>query len=40
LGGVIVMGIPLTAFGAWTVAAMFAFLLVNFFLNRRTVKTP
>jgi NADH-quinone oxidoreductase subunit H len=40
LGGVIVLGIPLTAFGAWTVAAMFAFLLINFFLNRRAVRTP
>jgi NADH-quinone oxidoreductase subunit H len=40
LGGVIVMGVPLTAFGAWTVAAMFAFLLVNFFLTRRAVRTP
>jgi NADH-quinone oxidoreductase subunit H len=40
LGGVIVTGIPLTAFGAWTVAAMFACLLVNFFLNRRAVRTP
>jgi NADH-quinone oxidoreductase subunit H len=40
LGGVIVTGIPLTAFGSWTVAAMFAFLLLNFFLNRRTVRTP
>jgi NADH-quinone oxidoreductase subunit H len=40
LGGVIVTGMPLTAFGAWTVAAMFALLLVNFFLNRRAVRTP
>jgi len=40
LGGVIVAGIPLAAFGAWTVAAMFAFLLVNFFLTRRVVRTP
>ncbi|HEY3858842.1 MAG TPA: NADH-quinone oxidoreductase subunit NuoH [Gammaproteobacteria bacterium] len=40
LGGVIVLGIPLTIFGAWTVAAMFAFLLINFFLNRRPVRTP
>jgi NADH-quinone oxidoreductase subunit H len=40
LGGVIVLGIPLTVFGAWTVAAMFAFLLINFFLNRRAVRTP
>ena len=40
LGGVIVLGIPLTVFGAWTVAAMFAFLLINFFLNRRVVRTP
>jgi NADH-quinone oxidoreductase subunit H len=39
LGGVIVTGIPLTAFGAWTVAAMFAFLLINFLLSRR-VRTP
>ena len=35
LGGVIVTGIPLAAFGAWTVAAMFALLLINFFVNRR-----
>ena len=40
LGGVIVTGIPLTAFGAWTVAAMFVFLLINFFLSRRAVRTP
>ena len=39
LGGVIVMGMPLPAFGAWTVAAAFALLLVNFFINRR-VRTP
>jgi NADH-quinone oxidoreductase subunit H len=40
LGGVIVTGMPLTAFGAWTVAAMFALLLVNFLLTRRAVRTP
>ena len=39
LGFVIVSGVSLAAFGAWTVAAVFAFLLVNFFLNRR-VRTP
>ena len=35
LGLVIVAKVPLAAFGAWTVAAACALLLVNFFINRR-----
>ena len=35
LGFVIVMGMPLVAFGAWTVAVMLTILLVNFLLSRR-----
>ena len=35
LGFVIVMGVPLTVFGAWTVAAAVLLMLVNFILSRR-----
>ncbi|HET7175515.1 MAG TPA: NADH-quinone oxidoreductase subunit NuoH [Gammaproteobacteria bacterium] len=35
LGFVIVMGVPLTVFGAWTVAAAVLLMLVNFALSRR-----
>ncbi len=35
LGGVIVIGMPLTVFGAWTVCAAIVLLLVNFILSRR-----
>jgi NADH-quinone oxidoreductase subunit H len=35
LGFVIVAKVPLTAFGAWTVAGVCAFLLLNFLLSRK-----
>ncbi|HEV2332417.1 MAG TPA: complex I subunit 1 family protein, partial [Gammaproteobacteria bacterium] len=35
LGFVIVMGVPLTVFGAWTVAAAVLLMLINFVLSRR-----
>ncbi|HEV2212105.1 MAG TPA: NADH-quinone oxidoreductase subunit NuoH [Gammaproteobacteria bacterium] len=35
LGFVIVMGVPLTVFGAWTVAAAVLLMLINFALSRR-----
>ena len=35
LGGAIVIGMPLTVFGAWTVCAAIVLLLVNFILSRR-----
>jgi len=34
LGFVIVVGMPLAAFGAWTMAGVLAFLLINFLLTR------
>jgi NADH-quinone oxidoreductase subunit H len=39
LGLVIVMGVPLTVFGAWTVAAAALFMLANIVLSRPRVRT-
>ncbi|MFI4921213.1 MAG: NADH-quinone oxidoreductase subunit H, partial [Gammaproteobacteria bacterium] len=40
LGLVIVMGVPLTVFGAWTVAAAALFMLINIVVSRPRVRTP
>ncbi len=40
LGLVIVMGVPLTVFGAWTVAAAALFMLINIIVSRPRVRAP
>ena len=40
LGLVIVMGVPLTVFGAWTVAAAALFMLINIVVSRPRVRAP